>query len=596
MSAFAAIAGIDLDTLDVANVEAAISGIYGQPARTWTFAGCTLIAAPLHHDDRAHATDERTGVTAVGQVVLEDRRALAHELTLPADAHALDICVAAYLRWGGPCTDRFSGELALALWDPRHRALLCARDGLGVRQVFVGNGGRTAVVSNVLAATLAHRAVTTDLDEKALLQFLGEGWLEPERTAFRNVAYLAAGHTLILRDGVPSLRRHWSFPTANGPAIRDVRAACDGYREVMRQAVADRLTAKRASVLMSGGIDSTSIAAAACEVGAADRLKAFTAVYNRAPVPGEWETAALAADTLGVRHEPVIGDRHDALHYLDQPGLPPQPVDEPTLSDWRELVAAAAAHSTIALYGEDGDALFVPPSYRGLRRTMTAGEIARDSIVFALRRRRLPYLGLRVRERLGLVSRPPQTPVVPAWLTRDARALLAVSEPPRLLGQRSSPERTHPARPRTQERLCRGVGEYMSGVISPEVTRQSIELRCPLLDRRVIAFVMQVAPIPFCQDKDLPRRAYAGTLPAAVRLRPKRGVTGLHERLAREWQASRRASPRLPPPLDRWIEREALEAALVDPIRVGAAWRVVQLAAWLARQGTSSPTRALCTA
>jgi asparagine synthase (glutamine-hydrolysing) len=596
VSAFAAIAGDDVGELDVATVGAAISRIYGTPARTWAAAGCTLIAAPLHGDGRAHGTDQRTGVTAVGQVVLEGKTALARELALPADADALDICVAAYLRWGDLCTDRFSGEFALALFDPRDRTLLCARDGLGIRQVFVGDGGRTVVVSNALAATWGHRAVPRDLDEKALLQFLSEGWLEPERTAFRSVTCLAAGHTLVLRNGVPLLRRHWAFPVASGRAIRDVRAACDGYREVMRQAVADRLIVAGASILMSGGIDSTSIAAAACEVGAADRLMAFTAVYNRAPVPREWETAALAADALGVPQQPVAGDRHDALHYLDQPGLPPQPVDEPTLSDWRGLVAAAASHASVALYGEDGDSLFLPPSYSGLRHTMTNGEIARDSVAFAWRRRQLPYLGLRIRERFGLVRRPPRTPVLPPWLTREARALLAVSEPPCLLGQQATPLGTHPARPRTQERLCRGVGEYMSGLISAEVTRQAIELRCPLLDRRVIAFVMQVAPIPFCQDKDLPRRAYAGALPAAVRLRPKRGVSGLDERLARDWQARRPGTPRLTPPLDRWIDRAALDAALVDPLRVGGAWRVVQLAGWLARRDTSSPAWGLCTA
>jgi hypothetical protein len=227
---------------------------------------------------------------------------------------------------------------------------------------------------------------------------------------------------------------------------------------------------------------------------------------------------------------------------------------------------------------------------------MTIGEITRDTIAFILRRRRLPYLGLRVRERLGLARPLSRPPLLPAWLTREARAALALAEPPRLLGQQPTPASRHPARPRTQEQLCRGVGEYMSGVISPEVTRQSIELRCPLLDRRVIAFVMQVAAIPFCQNKDLPRRAYAGTLPAAVRLRPKRGVSGLDERLAREWQACRQGTPRLPPPLDRWIDGEALEAALVDPRRVGAAWRVVQLAGWLARIERSSTARALCTA
>jgi hypothetical protein len=199
-------------------------------------------------------------------------------------------------------------------------------------------------------------------------------------------------------------------------------------------------------------------------------------------------------------------------------------------------------------------------------------------------------MGIRLRERFGL-STLPRIPPHPRWLTPEAVGLPSGGEE-RVLGHAAVALPPHPDRPEVQARLSAGVAGYLSGILTPEVTGHPIEIRCPLLDSRVIRFVLNVAPIPWCQHKHLPRVAYAHVLPRAVVRHPKQGVGGLDAALSADWQArSKETRARdLPAEMADWIRlddwRRALESP--DPRRVGEAWRVLQLTAWITSQANES--------
>jgi asparagine synthase (glutamine-hydrolysing) len=607
VTAFAAILsqrGV-VERADCGTVAAALAAVYGTRCDMVVFDGCILLAAPMVLPGDEHLfTDSVAGIAATGQVLLEDRRSLSSALGLPEQTTSLRLAAETYRRRGEGCTSALAGEFALAVWNDREHSLLCARDGLGLRPLFIATTATTAttatapdliVVSNVLTAARAHPRVPQALDRCALAGFLATGGIPVSRTAYRAIVPLPPGHTLIVHgSGRSSLRRHWSFPVGDGKVIRHAGEVVEGYRSVLETAVGERAAA-RTSVLMSGGIDSTSIAAAARAVSPDLDLHAFTAVYRRATTESELPRARLAAAALGIPLTPVDADTYPALGYLAQGAPTPQPLDEPTLDDWRALAGAAARHSAVALYGEDGDALFLPPPWRAMRRRLSRMELLGAGLRFTAFSRRLPYLGIRLRERFGL-SAQPRLPRHPPWLTPDAVAL-SQDEDAAVLGHATIALPPHPDRPEVQARLSAGVAGYLAGILTAEVTGHPIELRCPLLDSRVIRFVMNVAPIPWCQRKHLPRVAYADVLPRAVVRHPKQGVGGLDAALARDWQARSTPIPerRLAPPIADWIRMDDWQRALESPDaqRVGEAWRVLQLAAWICAQ--TSGSRAIVT-
>ena len=134
MTAFAAIiprrAGAERTGTN--GIAAALSEVYGTPCESALLDGCLLLAAPILPGSEGHLLiDTIGGIAATGQVLLEDRRRLSGALGLSPQTSSLRLAAAACLRWGPTCTERLSGEFALAVWNVRERVFLCARDGLG---------------------------------------------------------------------------------------------------------------------------------------------------------------------------------------------------------------------------------------------------------------------------------------------------------------------------------------------------------------------------------------------------------------------------------------------------------------------------------
>ena len=595
MTAFAAIVQKRDPPPAVDGVADAISSLGTTGPSIHTLGRCTIIAAPLHRDDPAPVLLP-SGVAVAGTIVLEEHRRLAASLGQPNSASGAALVGTAYDRWRGDFTDRLSGEYAIAVWDPGEQALLCARDGLGIRLLYVADTPDAVIVTNVLAAALRHSAVRDDLDDAALLAFLAHGGAADEtRTCYRGIRVLPAGHTLTLRAGGPlrsQLRRHWRFPLPDGVRRANAGAIEEEYRSLLADAVRDRLGGPATSIFLSGGVDSTTMAAAATEVAPRGTLHAITTRYPRYVEDAEMLFARAAAGHLALPQTVIDADRHAAWAVDGDDSPLASPLDEPMLADWRDALARAARHSTVALYGEDGDVLLRPPSWQALRAGASVPAIAMAAARYTVSQKRKPYLGLRLRERLGLAQPPGvRTPV---WLRTDASTENA--SPPAVLGHPAETLPPHPSRPETQSLLTSTtIARTFAATIAPEMTRRGIELRFPILDSRVMRLVVSIPAIPWCQHKALPRRAYRGRLPASVLDRPKTSLRGFNEAFVAAWRSD--TGGRVTPPgaaLARWIDVDAWTRVLQSgsPDEVMAAWRVSVLDAWLA--GRQSERQAAC--
>jgi asparagine synthase (glutamine-hydrolysing) len=555
MSAFAAVLHKHHDAPPIEGIAGVLASVTGRPAASVLLGRCALAAAPLHADDPAGPVRTSSGTVLVGRV---------------------------------------GDEQASAMWDPREQTLECTRDGLGIRLLYVADASDAIVVTNVLGAALRYPGLAKALDEAALIAFLVHGDAADDvRTCYRDVKVVPPGHTLTIdaRSGRARLRRHWHFPLPDG-IRRTATGILDEYRSLLETAVRDRLGAGATSIFLSGGIDSTTIAAAAASVAAPESLQAITARYPRYVDDGELPFTQAAAGRLQLPLTVFNADQYGPWHT--DPRDPPvaAPLDEPTLGNWRDSLAAAAQHGTVALYGEDGDAVLRPPGWRGLRNSASLTAIGAAAARYAIGARRRPYLGLRWRERVGIV--PHRGLAVPAWIAADARDTLARTELATVLGCAPEPLPPHPTRPEAQAVLTSTtVSRHFAATIAPETTRRAIELRFPLLDTRLIRFVMSVPAIPWCQDKALPRRAYKGRLPDAVLTRPKTPLNGFNEGIVAAWRMGRPDVRRPQDPIAEWIDVTAWRRALEDgtPEAVLAAWRVSALDEWLARRASTACTR-----
>jgi asparagine synthase (glutamine-hydrolysing) len=574
-------------------IAAALASMTGAESRLCDAGPCRLFLAPLHAwDPREPIARRGSPIAAAGQVTLEGAADLRRETGLPASAPDLEVAAAVLERWGVDGARRLQGEYALAAWDERERSLVCARDGIGIRVLYVGEARDLVVVSNTIDAVVAHPAISRTLDEGALLRFLADGSVtKTTATPYKAVKLAPEGHTLVIRsEGDAILRRHWHPPAMDHVMARDVRSVPEGYRATLQHAVADRVSGRRATIFLSGGLDSTTIASTAIEC-AAD-LRAVTFRYRGLDFDDEVRLAAEAAAHLGIETSIVDADEQVALEAERSGQTSAVLADEPGLANWRRGLERAAQFSSLALYGEDGDALLAPPGGAALLDAQGLGSVALAAVKLIASEGEAPYLGLRLRERIGWAPSPRVEPT--PWLTRTARDLVAQPEDASVLGARADPLEFGPEGGRTWERLLRNVPRDFAVSLSPDVTRQRLEVTLPLMDTRVIRYVLSIPPVPWCHHKRVAREAFAGRLPASILDRPKTSVPGAHEALVGSWRERYEDVARDPQTASHVAHRGWIDAATWrHTIAHGsaqaamAAWRVLILDAWLRRAGTS---------
>ncbi|MHB8838649.1 MAG: asparagine synthetase B family protein [Gemmatimonadaceae bacterium] len=535
---------------------------------------------PFDADVPLHVGD----LLVAGTLRLDGREALRRALAAAApsavdDASDVRLVALAYRAWGARLAEHLIGDYAFVVWDRAQRRLVCARDPHGNRTLYWGRAGSRVIVGSAIETVRALPGVSSVQDERSLVELLRVGWvLAPGRTVFRDVHRLSAAHTLCVEgDAAPREQRHWEFPVPTPVRYRRDDDYVAHFREVLDAAVRDRLRATGAGILLSGGMDSPTLAATARRVAPRAALRAFTFTHPTL-APSDDDTLAVAvARRLQLPQSVLDLDEPAALAHLEEASsLPEEPSDESDLTADRACARAAAAHAPIALFGEDGDTLLHPPTLLGQLRTQPAGEVLGSWLRYLVRTGRRPWVGLEWRERLGR-RRTDGAPRIAPWMTRRADRLAPAEE---------LPPSSHPLRPRSVRLLSSPQWDSLYVSLSPVTTLAPVLFTFPLVDPRVLAFAFAIPPVPWCQDKYLLRRAMRDELPDAVLTRPKSPLSGYLEARVAQWRARGGAEAPISERVSPWVDVPAVRQTLRAgaPYDVVDAWRVLQVDRWLARE------------
>jgi asparagine synthase (glutamine-hydrolysing) len=468
------------------------------------------------------AADAR--LDARGDLVSELRRACRGMGAGPTDA---ELILHAYRSWGDACVDHLLGDFAFALWDAPARRLLCARDHLGVKPFFHALAGETLVVGNTVESILRHPDVSAEPSPASLADFLAYGYVpDPAATAYRAVHALPPGHLLVAEDGDVRVRRYWALP-ADVEELRYRRPEeyAEHFHDVFEAAVRDRLRGGGAGILLSGGLDSTAVAATAVE-GRARRnrpaLHAFTGVSTALVPDRERRYAAIAARALDIPVRFHCIDRYRSFERWGTPALRrPEPSDDPLLAFTADHLAIIAATARVCLTGEGGDAVLRESASR-LARLVAEGRIGTalaEAAAYVRWHGRLPRPG--IRSLLRARRRPPDGPPIPAWLRSDV-----ARDVKERAAERAANVRPHPTRPEAWTRLADPFWPAYLAQYDPGFTRVPLEFRHPFLDLRVAELALSIPPAQWYNDKGLIKVAMRGRLPREILRRRKAPFAG----------------------------------------------------------------------
>lgn len=273
-----------------------------------------------------------------------------------------EVLLEGYRAWGiDGLLDRLAGMFAFALFDASRGEVFLARDRAGKKPLYYSPRGGRLIFASELRSILRLDPEARELDPAGLDGYLSLKFAPSPRTLLKGVRRLPPGGVLRWsRGSVPSVRRYWR-PLAGRPARSATPSEwLDRIDAALEKATRRRLVSDvPVCLFLSGGIDSSLIAAYLDRIGARD-MKAYSIGYGDLPGYSEFEYSRRVAERFPLRYEEIVLDSGEALDALREDAAA---LDEP-VSDWvwvplHHLSRRAHADGfKVVLVGEGSDELF----------------------------------------------------------------------------------------------------------------------------------------------------------------------------------------------------------------------------------------------
>jgi asparagine synthase (glutamine-hydrolysing) len=515
-------------------------------------AGARLSIIDLETGDQPMANeDESVWTVQNGEIfnyieLRTELQRLGHQFRTRSDT---EVIVHAYEEYGDRFVERLSGQFAIALWDVRRQRLILARDRVGIRPVFYARIGGHLLFASEVKAILAVAPAAAALDEQGLAQVFTFWGTVGQRTVFKDIRSLPAGHLLVMERGTERLEKYWdwTFPQGGGRTDLSIEEAAETLHTLLTDVVRQQLRSDvPVGAYLSGGLDSSGIAALARE--SVGTLQTFSLTFED-PEFDESSHQRVMAEHLGVRHSSVrcttreIGDVFpELIWHTETPVLRAAPAPL--------MLLARHVHREgfkVVLTGEGADEVF------GGYDLFKEGKIRR----FWARQPESPWRPLLLSRLYPYLSRSPvanrhfarlffgqglqelgspfyahmtrwsTTRGIFKLLSPEMKQTLATAQPEQELNQQL------PAQFETWSALSRDqyieVKTLLEGyLLSSQGDRasmaHSVEGRVPYLDHRVIEFLNSLSPrykLRALREKVLLRRALSPILPESIRNRAK---------------------------------------------------------------------------
>jgi asparagine synthase (glutamine-hydrolysing) len=577
-----------------------------QKEETCLFADSIAILYRGFHATRESKDERQPAVGASGIVVtwdgrLDNRQELLHALgrQLPGEPPDVTIVTSAYDKWGTDCLERLIGDWALSVWVPWQRALILAKDFLGVRPLYYRIDRDQALWSTLLEPLIAssgHPETGEAEPEVELNEEYIAGWFSmfpaAHLTPYRGIHSVEPASYVMVRPNQVTTREYWKFDGGKSIRYRTDKEYEEHFRTLFAQSVKRRLRSDRPIVAeLSGGMDSSSIVAMADHVLAQDEsagVRVETVSYYDDSEPNWNERPYFTRveqqrGRIGCHINAGLRPSLSLAATSDQ--FPSSPAAQGNSFVGSQLAAyMRSLGSCVLLSGIGGDEVTggVPtaaPELADLAARARLGGLAHQLKVWALKQRR-PWFHLlfeMLREFLPLPHlwvpeyRRPSPWLDPGFVRRNRDAAYGYPTRLKLFGPLPSFQENIATLHFMRRHLA-------SAGLSSE---PHYEKRYPYLDRDLLEFLYAVPREQMVrpgQRRSLMRRALVGIVPEEILNRKRKAYVARRPSLeiTTDWKDFRRKRPQLTSGLLGMVNAEELACAL-EQVRHGQDAHIVPL-------------------
>ena len=282
---------------------------------------------------------------------------------------------------GPQAVHQWNGMFAVAAWNNRERRLTLIRDRVGVKPLYYYWDGTVLMFASEIKALLASDVFRRRLNPQAIWDFLTYGYVPGPETIWQNVWKLPPGHILEWSPGgAPRISQYWQTDVVSPDDPVDIEQQTKEFEELFLDSVSAHLLTSDVpvGVMLSGGLDSSAIAAAAVELGQ-KRFHTFSVAFSDGGDYSELEYSRSVADHLGLETHEVVVDQRSFLELLqDAVRAADEPLADPTIAPLLAVTRLTHGHVKVALSGEGSDEILAGYElHRTQRRFETVRHIQR---------------------------------------------------------------------------------------------------------------------------------------------------------------------------------------------------------------------------
>lgn len=417
-----------------------------------------------------------------------------------------EVIIAAYLKWGISCIERFNGMFAIALYDRETQEVYLVRDRIGKKPLYYWYEDQNLVFASELKPIMKCPGFHGEIAKGVLSRYLFQQYINAPESIYRNVYKLEPGAILRFSKGQIKVWKYWdvkeAYEKAQTNPVGSYEEAKAQLKDLLKQAVAARMIADvPLGSFLSGGYDSSLITAIAQE-HSPDPVKTFSIGFHEEKY-NEAKYAGAVADHLGTNHTELYIDEQDMFELVDSI---PKYYDEP-FADSSQIATMmvsklAREHVTVALSGDGGDEFFCGYNiYENVAQAqkldvlggMVHGICQIPGLKQAHLEEKLPF---RVRVIAGNREKESKTQFGAGNYIVKARAMVGELPEGEALPVHYLVESRYGVDNWQIRRMLLDMDTYLPGDILCKVDRASmkysLECRCPILDTKVMEFSYRI--------------------------------------------------------------------------------------------------------
>lgn len=490
-------------------------GVWGDPTGTCALSQCRLSIIDLSPTGHQPMVHDATGsaITFNGEIYnyRELRPALTSKGYQFKGASDTEVLLAGLVEHGADYVNALDGMFAFGHYDARTKTLTLARDIFGEKPLYCARTKDWFAFASELHALTILPGFDTRISLDSITTYLALQYLPAPSTIYQSAFKLPPAHTLQLTmDGHEVIKPYFRFKaSAQKSGTRSMDDLADELESILVNTIQTRLISDvPLGAFLSGGVDSSTVVALASKLSNSP-IKTFSIGFEGS-ADSEHLMARDMAAHLKTNHldqvlplDALALGRHIA-EVLDEPNG-----DTSCLPTWI-LSKMTRQHVTVALSGDGGDELF--GGYGRYLRTLEDAEANASNPEWNVGEayyspRILVFGDAAITKFIGHM--PDKT----ASLLTSLRHQLNAPDLPILQRLRET-----------------DIQNYMPGAVLPKVDRMSmqhaLEVRAPLLGRKVADFAMQMAAEDLCtasQSKKVLKHLAARYIPRTWLDRPKMG-------------------------------------------------------------------------